>query len=117
MRSAEGREIRHCFIPRAEDTVLLSADYSQIELRLLAHFAADESCWHSGVTSDVHQRTAAEIFHVPPDEVTSEYGHGLKQSTSGLFMGSADSAWRRGSVSPAKKRKRSSMLISPSIKG
>lgn len=88
VRSAEGREIRRCFIPRAEDTVLLSADYSQIELRLLAHFAADEKLLAAFRSDeDVHRRTAAEIFHVPPDEVTSELRARAKAVNFGIIYG------------------------------
>ena len=88
VRSTEGQEIRRCFIPRAEDTVLLSADYSQIELRLLAHFAADEKLLAAFRSDeDVHRRTAAEIFHVPPDEVTSELRARAKAVNFGIIYG------------------------------
>ena len=88
MRSAEGREIRRCFIPRAEETVLLSADYSQIELRLLAHFAADEKLLTAFRSDeDVHQRTAAAIFHVPPDQVSSELRARAKAVNFGIIYG------------------------------
>lgn len=69
-RSEEGREIRRAFVPREAGWMLLSADYSQIELRLVAHLAADpalQSAFRDG--ADVHARTAALIFGVPEPEV------------------------------------------------
>ncbi len=72
IRSAEGRMIRRAFIA-PPDCVLLAADYSQIELRILAHLSGDERlCAAFGCERDVHAETAAEIFSVPLASVTSE---------------------------------------------
>lgn len=88
VRSVEGREIRRCFIPHKEETVFLSADYSQIELRLLAHFAADEkllAAFRNG--EDVHRQTAAAIFHVPLDQVSPELRERAKAVNFGIIYG------------------------------
>lgn len=72
IRTPEGRRIRRAFVA-PEGRVLLSADWSQIELRILAHVSGDEllqSSFRDQV--DVHRRTASELFDVPPDEVTAE---------------------------------------------
>ncbi|HKQ33427.1 MAG TPA: DNA polymerase, partial [Thermodesulfobacteriota bacterium] len=72
IKTAQGRRIREAFIPE-EGCIMLSADYSQIELRLLAHFSGDESLVEAFMTgSDIHNRTASEIFGVTPDLVTPE---------------------------------------------
>jgi DNA polymerase-1 len=68
-----GKQIRRAFIASDEDHVILSADYSQIELRLLAHMSADEKLMQAFKDDeDVHKRTAAAIFEVPPSSVTPE---------------------------------------------
>ncbi len=73
VRTELGREIRACFVSRAPGWVLLAADYSQIELRLLAHFSGAPGlveAFRRG--QDVHRNSAAIIFGVPPEEVTEE---------------------------------------------
>jgi len=73
VRTWEGREIRKAFVPSREGWVLVSLDYSQIELRLLAHMAKEESliaAFRAG--EDVHRATAARIFDVAPADVTAE---------------------------------------------
>ncbi|HEY9785597.1 MAG TPA: DNA polymerase I, partial [Candidatus Obscuribacterales bacterium] len=68
-----GRRIRKAFVPGDKDSVLLSADYSQIELRLLAHMSGDETLIDAfEKNQDIHARTAGEIFDVPLDSVTSQ---------------------------------------------
>ena len=65
--------IRAAFIPESDDRVLLTADYSQIELRVLAHLSEDPSfveAFHRG--EHIHARTAAEVFEVPLEEVTPQ---------------------------------------------
>ena len=87
VRTEEGRRIREAFIP-AEGCKLLSADYSQIELRIMAHIAEDENllaAFREG--KDVHQATAAEIFGVPLDEVNSEQRRYAKVINFGLIYG------------------------------
>lgn len=88
VRTPEGREIRRCFIPRSADTVFLSADYSQIELRILAHFAADEKLLAAYRSEeDIHRRTAAEIFNVPPDQVSPKLRDQAKAVNFGIIYG------------------------------
>ncbi len=90
VRTPEGREIRKAFIP-SEGNVLVGADYSQIELRLLAHISGDESfiaAFNSG--EDIHARTAAEVFHVPLESVTSELRSAAKAVNFGIVYGISD---------------------------
>lgn len=87
VRTEEGRRIREAFIP-AESCKLLSADYSQIELRIMAHIAKDENllaAFRDG--KDVHQATAAEIFGIPLDDVSSEQRRYAKVINFGLIYG------------------------------
>ncbi len=90
VRTPEGREIRKAFVPSAGN-VLVGADYSQIELRLLAHISGDESfiaAFNSG--EDIHARTAAEVFHVPLENVTSELRSAAKAVNFGIVYGISD---------------------------
>jgi DNA polymerase-1 len=74
IRTELGRRIRRAIIPGNPDNVLLSADYSQIELRMLAHMCGDEILIDAFESNqDIHARTAAEIFEVPIDEVSSDH--------------------------------------------
>ena len=87
VRTEEGRRIREAFIP-ADGCKLLSADYSQIELRIMAHIAEDENlltAFRDG--KDVHQATAAEIFGIPLDDVNSEQRRYAKVINFGLIYG------------------------------
>ena len=87
VRTAEGREIRQAFLPR-EGWVLLDADYSQIELRLMAHFSGDENMLDAFRTGqDVHARTASEIFDVPLDQVDSTLRSNAKAVNFGIIYG------------------------------
>jgi DNA polymerase-1 len=73
IKTEMGRNIRRAFVASDHDHVILSADYSQIELRLLAHMSGDEKLVQAFKDDeDVHKRTAAAIFDVPPSEVTSQ---------------------------------------------
>ena len=90
VRTAEGREIRKAFIA-SPGNVLVGADYSQIELRLLAHISGDKNlidAFNSG--ADVHRRTAAEVFHTPFDEVTKEQRSAAKAVNFGIIYGISD---------------------------
>ena len=90
VRTAEGREIRKAIIP-SEGNVLVGADYSQIELRLLAHISGDEAfieAFNSG--EDIHARTAAEVFHLPLERVTSEQRSAAKAVNFGIVYGISD---------------------------
>ena len=87
IRTAMGREIRKAFVA-PPGCVLLSADYSQIELRLLAHFSEDAhlvAAFHQG--ADIHRATAARVFGVPEDQVTPEMRSRAKVVNFGLLYG------------------------------
>jgi DNA polymerase-1 len=87
VRTEEGRRIREAFVP-ADGCKLLSADYSQIELRIMAHIAEDENllaAFREG--KDVHQATAAEIFGIPLEEVNPEQRRYAKVINFGLIYG------------------------------
>jgi DNA polymerase I len=88
IRTPRGREIRKAFIPKNDDFVILSADYSQIELRIMAAFAKDESmieAFNQG--RDIHATTAAKVFNVNLDEVTSEMRRKAKTVNFGIIYG------------------------------
>ncbi|HEX7987364.1 MAG TPA: DNA polymerase, partial [Duganella sp.] len=87
IRTKEGRRIREAFIA-PPGSHIVSADYSQIELRIMAHISGDENmlrAFAEGV--DIHRATAAEIFGVPPDEVSSEQRRYAKVINFGLIYG------------------------------
>ena len=87
IRSERGRFIREAVIPD-EDCLFLSADYSQIELRLLAHFSQDEhllSAFREG--QDIHSATAAKIFHCPIEQVTKDQRRRAKTANFGIIYG------------------------------
>lgn len=86
-----GREIRKIFIPFTSDSVILSADYSQIELRVLAHIAKDEnmiSAFKEDI--DIHTKTASEVFRVPLEEVTKLMRGRAKAVNFGIVYGISD---------------------------
>ena len=90
VRTAEGREIRKAFVA-SPGNVLVGADYSQIELRLLAHISGDENlidAFNSG--ADIHRRTASEVFHTPFEEVTKEQRSAAKAVNFGIVYGISD---------------------------
>ena len=90
VRTPEGREIRKAFVP-SEGNVLVGADYSQIELRLLAHISGDEgfiAAFNNG--EDIHARTAAEVFHVPLERVSKEQRSAAKAVNFGIVYGISD---------------------------
>ena len=87
VRTAEGRRIRSAFIA-PPGHVLLSADYSQIELRIMAHLSQDARLLQAfAAGEDVHRATASEVFGVPPDEVSSEQRRYAKVINFGLIYG------------------------------
>ena len=91
VRTEEGRMIRALFEPGEGYDYLLSADYSQIELRLLAHMSGDENfidAFKRG--QDIHARTAAEVFGIPLDEVTPELRRHAKAVNFGIVYGISD---------------------------
>lgn len=87
VRTEEGREIREAFLPK-EGWRIVDADYSQIELRLMAHFSGDAAMVDAFLSGqDVHARTASEIFEVPLEEVTSTLRSRAKAVNFGLIYG------------------------------
>ncbi|MEA3465557.1 MAG: DNA polymerase I [Thermodesulfobacteriota bacterium] len=87
IRAEAGRGIREAFIP-ADGHVLLAADYSQIELRVLAHLADEPALQHSfQLGEDIHQRTASEVFSIFPDMVTDEMRRRAKTINFGVLYG------------------------------
>ena len=91
VRTEQGKEIRALFEPGKGYDAMLSADYSQIELRLLAHMSQDENFIEAFCEGqDIHARTAAEVFHVPLDEVTSEERRRAKAVNFGIVYGISD---------------------------
>jgi DNA polymerase-1 len=87
IRTEEGRRIRQAFIA-PQGSVLLAADYSQIELRIMAHISGDEGLLRAFAADlDVHQATAAEVFGVPLTQVTSDQRRSAKAINFGLIYG------------------------------
>lgn len=86
-----GRQIRKAFVPSDPNMVMLSADYSQIELRILAHISADENLRDAfRRDEDIHTRTASEIFAVSKEEVTPEMRRRAKAVNFGIVYGISD---------------------------
>ena len=88
VRTERGKEIRKAFVPGTPDGVIVSADYSQIELRIMAHLSKDEhltQAFREGV--DVHAATAAKIFGIPVSEVTREQRSMAKTANFGIMYG------------------------------
>lgn len=91
IRTNEGKRIRKAFVPFEAEHVLVSADYSQIELRLLAHMSGDENLVTSFKNGeDIHRRTASEVFHLPLEEVTQEMRRAAKAVNFGIIYGQTD---------------------------
>ena len=87
IRTAEGRKVREAFVAPS-GSLIASADYSQIELRIMAHLSGDEAllrAFHQGL--DVHKATAAEVFGLTPDQVSSEQRRYAKTINFGLIYG------------------------------
>ncbi|MEN6635952.1 MAG: DNA polymerase I [Clostridiaceae bacterium] len=103
VRTQQGREIRKAFIA-SEGNVLVDADYSQIELRLLAHISGDAgmiAAFNSG--KDIHRTTASEVFRVPFAEVTSEQRSAAKAVNFGIVYGISDFGLARNLDIPVKR--------------
>ncbi len=87
VRTDDGREIRRAFVPEQGD-LLLSADYSQIELRLMAEFSGDPDMIEAfGAGEDIHRATAAKIFHLPLQDVTPDQRRKAKTANFGIIYG------------------------------
>ena len=88
IREEQGRKIRKAFIPRNNDYILLAADYSQIELRLMAHMSRDKGMTEAfSKNEDIHAATASKIFSVGMDEVTREMRAKAKTANFGIIYG------------------------------
>ena len=88
VRTEKGREIRRAFVPRREAYTLLAADYSQIELRIIAHLSQDPAMVADfNLGHDIHAATAAKVFHVPMDQVTKEQRSRAKAVNFGIIYG------------------------------
>jgi DNA polymerase-1 len=91
IRLEEGRKIRQAFVPSEKDWVIFAADYSQIELRVLAHIAGDEKLIEAFQKDmDIHTKTAMEVFKVSSDEVTSNMRRHAKAVNFGIVYGISD---------------------------
>ena len=91
IRTAEGREIRRMFLPSDDSRKLITSDYSQIELRILASISDDsvmKQAFEDGI--DIHTRTASEIFEVPIDQVTENLRRDAKAVNFGIVYGISD---------------------------
>ena len=87
IKTAEGRKIREAFIAD-KGNVLISADYSQIELRIMAHLSGDKNLTHAFNNNiDVHSATASEIFNISLEAVTPEHRRSAKAINFGLIYG------------------------------
>ena len=88
VRTEKGREIRRAFVPRSEAYTLLAADYSQIELRIIAHLSQDPAMVADfNLGHDIHAATAAKVFHVPMEQVTKEQRSRAKAVNFGIIYG------------------------------
>ena len=88
IRTERGRQVRKAFVPRNEDYVLLAADYSQIELRIIAALSQEETMMKAFQEGeDIHASTAAKVFNVPIDEVTREQRSNAKTVNFGIIYG------------------------------
>jgi DNA polymerase-1 len=103
VRTQEGKEIRRLFLPSSNGRKLVTADYSQIELRILASISEDsvmKNAFGSGV--DIHARTASEVFGVPLDRVTEDMRRSAKAVNFGIVYGISDFGLSRNLGIPVK---------------
>lgn len=88
IRTERGREIRKAFVPAGKDSLILSADYSQIELRIMAAFSKDETMLNAFENSqDIHASTASKVFLIPLESVTSDMRRKAKMVNFGIIYG------------------------------
>ncbi len=88
IRTERGMKIREAFVPSDPDGWIVSADYSQIELRLMAHLSGDQHLLAGFAHgADVHRATAARIFHIAPEDVTAEQRRHAKVANFGIIYG------------------------------
>jgi DNA polymerase-1 len=107
VRTADGRRIRHAFVPGEGFDVLMTADYSQIEMRIMAHLSGDQrliDAFHSG--EDLHTTVAAQVFAVKPGEVDADMRRRIKAMSYGLAYGlSAYGLAQQLAVDPAEAQR------------
>ncbi len=88
IRTPRGQEIRKAFVPRGPEFLIMSADYSQIELRIMAAFSGDETMLNAFNNNvDIHTQTASKVFHVGLDEVTGDMRRKAKTINFGIIYG------------------------------
>ena len=88
IRTEDGNKIRKAFIPENSENYLMSADYSQIELRIIAHLCKDENLVNAfNLDTDIHTATAAKVFGVNPSEVTKNMRYKAKAVNFGIMYG------------------------------
>lgn len=88
IRTERGREVRKAFVPRNEDFTIISADYSQIELRIIAAISKDEHMIDAFKNKlDIHAATAAKVYNIPLEEVTAEMRRNAKSVNFGIIYG------------------------------
>lgn len=105
IKTEEGRELRKVFV-HEEDYILIDADYSQIELRVLAHLSDDENLIEAfRLGEDIHTKTASQVFHVPKEEVTSTMRGRAKAVNFGIVYGISDYGLSRDLDIPRKESK------------
>ena len=91
IKTEEGKRIRKAFVPATAGNVLVAADYSQIELRILAHMSKDPVLVESFLQNeDIHRRTAAEVFGVPMEDVTKDMRRNAKAVNFGIIYGQTE---------------------------
>lgn len=119
VRTQRGREMRRMFVAEGNN-VLIDADYSQIELRVLAHIADDENMRNAFLSgTDIHTQTASQVFKVPIDEVTPEMRFGAKAVNFGIVYGIGEFSLAQDlkiSIKEAKQYIADYLAAYPSIK-
>ena len=120
VRTVEGREFRKYFIPQDKEHIIIDADYSQIELRILAHIAGDEAMINAFLSGeDIHTATASKVFEIPAEEVTAEQRKRAKAVNFGILYGMGEYSLSEDlgiSMAQAKKYIASYLSGFPSVK-
>ncbi|HHT9141911.1 MAG TPA: DNA polymerase I [Candidatus Wujingus californicus] len=107
IRTDIGRQIRRAFISTEKDTVFLSADYSQIELRILAHFSDDKALVSAfQQDKDIHSAIASDIYNTPIDNVTAEMRRNVKAINFGIIYGLSEFGLSRDTGLPLEEARR-----------
>src|SRR5699024_9776230 len=106
IRLEEGRKIRHAFVPADKGWMMFAADYSQIELRVLAHISGDEKLLEAfKQDKDIHTQTAMDVFHVDEEEVDSNMRRQAKAVNFGIVYGISDYGLSENLQIPRKEAK------------